>query len=56
MLVVGDTTAATAGPTDTITWWLENALSGGPAPAALKGYAVEFSGGGATAGGKQPHT
>jgi hypothetical protein len=56
VFVVGDTTAAAAGPTDTITWWShswwqDNALSGGPAPAAFKGYAVEFSGGAPTCGG-----
>lgn len=48
VFVVGDITANAAGPTDTVTWWshswwLENALTGGAAPPAFKGYAVEFS-------------
>ncbi len=42
--VVGDTTAASATPFDTVTWWgnawsSRNALSGGSAPSAFKGFA-----------------
>ena len=56
MFVVGDITAMSAGPADTITWWShswwqENTLSGSPAPSAFKGYAVEFSNGGPACGG-----
>ena len=48
MFVVGDATANAAGPADTVTfwshsWWKENALSGGAAPAAFKGYAAEVT-------------
>ena len=56
VFVVGDVTAEAAAATDTITWWshswwLENTLSGGPAPSAFKGYAVDFSTGTPACGG-----
>lgn len=42
--VLGDTTAASAGPATAVTWWsdtwsAQNSLSGGAAPATFKGYA-----------------
>ena len=54
--VVGDTTAAAAGATGSITWWsnswwADNALSGGLAPSQFKGYAITFSGGAPVCGG-----
>ena len=48
LFVLGDVTAAQASATDTVTWWshswwLENSLTNGPAPAAFKGFATDFS-------------
>jgi hypothetical protein len=47
--VLGDRTAATAGPTTPVTWWgaqwaKANLLSGGSAPSAFKGFANSITG------------
>lgn len=48
LFVLGDATVLQATATDTVTWWshswwTENSLSGGLAPASFKGFATEFS-------------
>ena len=47
--VLGDTTAATAGPIHPVTWWgaqwsKDNLVSGGSAPSAFKGFATSVAG------------
>jgi hypothetical protein len=49
VFALGDSTVAAAGPTTTLTfwssnWWLLNTLSGGPAPLAFKGFALNVLG------------
>jgi hypothetical protein len=67
LFVLGDVTAANATATDTVTWWshswwLANSLTKGPAPAAFKGFATDFSSDAPTCGdtwttgpGNSPH-
>jgi len=67
LFVLGDVTVAQAAPTDTVTWWshswwMEDSLTNGPAPAAFKGFATDFSSDDPTCGdtwttrpGNSPH-
>jgi hypothetical protein len=65
--VLGDATVASAGASDTVTWWSHswwkaNDLTGGTAPASFKGFAESLSSGTPTCGdtwtttpGNSPH-